>query len=84
MRKIIGVIGATLAIAAIAGGLSLSKDIPLGDGVDQATATPASAGGVQGHGTMDTYASLLEFSTSADEQRTQFVGDFNRPSTRFA
>ena len=26
---------------------------------------------------MDTYASLLEFSTSADEQRTQFVRDFN-------
>ena len=26
---------------------------------------------------MDTYASPLEFSTSADEQRTQFVSDFN-------
>ena len=40
MRKIIGAIGATLAIAAITGALlSPSKNIPLGDGVDQARDT---------------------------------------------
>jgi hypothetical protein len=50
MRRIIGTIGATLAVAAALGvGLVLTTNA-----VPQVAAAPA--GGVQGHSTMDTYA----------------------------
>jgi prepilin-type processing-associated H-X9-DG protein len=72
MLRIIGTIAATgaLVVGALAGSGSA------------ALAAPASAGGVQGHGTMDTYASLglqvPEGEVTGDgsqisEQRTQFV-----------
>jgi hypothetical protein len=72
MLRIIGTIAATGAIAI--GGLAGS-----GSG---APAAPASAGGVQGHSTMDTYASLglqmperevTRGGGQISEQRTQFV-----------
>jgi hypothetical protein len=53
MRRIIGTIAATLAVAATLGvGLVLTTNA-----VPQVAAAPA--GGVQGHGTMDTYAQAL-------------------------
>ena len=85
MRRIIGTIGATLAIAAVVGGLPDPKDIPLGDGVDMAaleqqdppTMTLQEAVEVVAYGdgffVENEDAQIAEFPTQADEQRNQFV-----------
>jgi hypothetical protein len=79
MRKILGTVGAALAIAAVAGGwLSTPNNLPLGDGVDQATSIvlqvperEVTGDGRQVSGPNSTAS--LEFPASADEQRTQFI-----------
>jgi hypothetical protein len=61
MRRIIGTIGATLAVAAALGvGLVLTTNA-----VPQVAAAPA--GGVQGHSTMDTYLTQALASGNVDE-----------------